>query len=412
MKAHFYNTIVFFIFLYWSLAPNFKNVSKQLIVVFFVCSIFFWREMKNDSLRHWALLLALPFLFALFQKLFIFKELDPDVLKTPLRFLYAGASMFMFYKIDAQKLAHALFGVIFGAIGLGVWAYLSTNFEAFSWFDGIRAWDGFSNPIPFGLNAVIFAMLAVSLPHALFPKIPKRLFLALKIIAFAAGLYAAFLSLSRAALFVLPFLAFVLIFQKAKQSKKIVTNILIVGAVLIGALFAVENPYQERIFSGFEEINNPTASMGQRLFLWEEAIDIVRENPAWGVGESGFQNEMRRRLKEYGKTMPSNVIVHPHNDYLTFAVEYGLPGLALVLLFYFAPLAFFIKRLRSNDLIIQTAATCGAMIVTAFAVGGLVDCYFWVRHQVVFYGLSVALFVAMILQVENQQNRQGQKITT
>lgn len=413
MKTHLSNAIVFVVFLYWALSPNVKGAGNALLFLSFILSAAFWAEMKNAQLRHWALLLTLPFLFTLFQKLFIFPDLKSNVFDAPSRFLLAGACIFAFYQTNAEKLARALSGVIFGAIGLGLWAYVSTHFEPFFWDKGERAWNGFSNPIPFGLLATIFAMMTVSLPQALFPKIPKKLFLALKIIAFAAGLYAAYASLSRVALLVLPFLALILIFQNFQKSKKFVASIVVFGAVLVGGLLAVDNPYQDRVLYGFKEIQNfeknPYTSMGQRFLLWQEAIKAVEKNTAYGLGKDGFVNQMIQRQK-MGLPLPPGVSPsHPHSEYFNFAVEFGLPGVAMLLALYFVPLGFFLKRLKNESLIIRTAATNGAMIVAAFAIAGVLDCYFWITNQTTFYGLSVALFVAMILQVENQQK---QKITT
>ena len=406
MKKCFENVIVFLMFLFWAAAPSVQNVSKHLIVVFFIGAIFFWREMKNNALRHWALLLTLPFLFALFQKLFIFNAIDSGELKTPLRFLYAGATIFMFYKINAEKLAQSLLGVVFGAVGLAVWAYLSTHFEAFFAFGlkGERASNGFVGIVHFGLLAIIFAMMSVNLPHALFFKIPKKLFLLIKTIAFAAGLYAAYASLSRTALFVLPFLMLIVLTTQ-KTNKKIIAVLLAVLLLGGGVLF-FDNPYQKRVESSFKEIKtlyqNPTSSQWQRFLIWQHATDIIQKHPVFGTGKSSYLEIMRQRRKE-GRGIASIEPVHPHNEYLNFAVDFGVPGLALSLVFFLAPLVFFIKRLKSKNITVQFAASNGAMIVAAFALGGIWDCYFWMRFLTIFYGLSVAFFVAIILQIENKK---------
>ena len=391
MKTRIAHTIVFLLFLYWATSPNIKGAANALLFLLFILSAAFWQEMKNASLRHWALLLALPFLFTLFQKLFIFPDLKPNVFDAPSRFLLASACIFAFYQTPAQQLARALFGVLFGAIGLGVWAYVSTHFEAFFWLKGERAWNGFSNPIPFGLLATIFAMMAINLPHAFFSIIPKKLFWALKIIAFAAGLYAAYASLSRTALLVLPFLAMILIFQNFQQSKKIAASIVVFGGVLIGGLLSIDNPYQDRVLYGFKEIQNfeknPYTSMGQRFLLWQDALKTIQKEPVWGLGKGGFVEKMIQRQK----------------------MGLPLPGLLMLLALYFVPLVFCLKRLKNNNQIIRFAATNGAIITSSFALAGTLDTFFWITNQTTFYALSVALFVAMILQVENQQK---QKITT
>lgn len=406
MKTRIAHAIIFLLFLYWATSPNIKGAANALLFLLFILSAAFWQEMKNANLRHWALLLALPFLFTLFQKLFIFPDLKPNVFDAPSRFLLASACIFAFYQTPAQQLARALFGVLLGAIGLGVWAYVSTHFEAFFWLKGERAWNGFSNPIPFGLLATIFAMMAINLPHAFFSIIPQKVFWTLKIIAFSAGLYAAYASLSRTALLVLPFLAMILIFQNFQQSKKIAAGIVVFGVLLVGGLLSIDNPYQDRVLYGFKEIQNfeknPYTSMGQRFLLWQDALKTIQKEPVWGLGKGGFVEKMIQRQKMGLPLPPGTSPSHPHSEYFNTAVEYGLPGLLMLLALYFVPLCFFLKRLKNNNQIIRFAAANGAIITSSFALAGTLDTFFWITNQTTFYALSVALFVAMILQVENQ----------
>ncbi len=404
----FLNLPVLLIFLFWSLSCTVKGAANLSLFLLFISSIAFWKKMGNDSLRHWAILLALPFLFTLLQMLLGF-DLKSNVLDAPSRFLLSGACIFMFYHLDCQKLARATVGVMLGAIGVGVWAYLSTHFDAFSWtIDPTRAWNGFSNPIHFGLLSVLLGMLSLNLPHALFPQISPKIFMGLKITAFASALFAAYFSLSRVALFVLPFLGGILIFQHARSSKKAFLGTVLAGVALTTLLFTVENPYQTRIKEGFAEIaafdsnKIDQTSMGLRLRMWKEAFQIIEAHPVGGVGKMGFLKALQQ--KNLSPTDEMRKAPHPHSDYLNFGIEFGAPGLVLALLFYFVPLCFFLKHLKSPHFIIQHAASNGALVVSAFALGGIFDCYFWISSLCVFYGLSVALFVAMILKEQSTAN--------
>ncbi|MBI4577493.1 MAG: O-antigen ligase family protein [Planctomycetes bacterium] len=59
-----------------------------------------------------------------------------------------------------------------------------------------------------------------------------------------------------------------------------------------------------------------------RLAIWQYGIEIIKENPLFGVGFGRFRLEI---LKLSGGTFDS------HNTYLTIAAEMGLPALALFL---------------------------------------------------------------------------------
>ncbi|UCE25698.1 MAG: O-antigen ligase family protein [Candidatus Zixiibacteriota bacterium] len=64
---------------------------------------------------------------------------------------------------------------------------------------------------------------------------------------------------------------------------------------------------------------------GSRLFIWNNSLKIVAENPVLGVGQGNFRYEYEARL-------PEDVIglrkhVHAHNDFINIAAIAGLPGM-------------------------------------------------------------------------------------
>ena len=86
-------------------------------------------------------------------------------LDAPLRMGLAAVGVFSLARVDSKKLSVATVSVIFGTIGVAAWAWLSTNYSSFSYgLSPGRAWNGFSNPIPFGVLSVMLGFLAVLLP--------------------------------------------------------------------------------------------------------------------------------------------------------------------------------------------------------------------------------------------------------
>jgi len=74
-------------------------------------------------------------------------------------------------------------------------------------------------------------------------------------------------------------------------------------------------------------------SLGGRMPIWETTIDMINENPLFGVGPGKY--EMRFREK--------GGFVNTHNEYLTILVYTGFLGLLNILVFFFQLLKGIIK---------------------------------------------------------------------
>ena len=75
----------------------------------------------------------------------------------------------------------------------------------------------------------------------------------------------------------------------------------------------------------------PTSSVGLRLEMLKNTLDIIGHNPAIGVGTGGFSKAYADRVGGTGAPATEN----PHNEILLMVVQFGVAGFALfsVLLF-------------------------------------------------------------------------------
>jgi len=78
------------------------------------------------------------------------------------------------------------------------------------------------------------------------------------------------------------------------------------------------------VFANAEEMDN---SASYRLVIWGAALQVLREHPL-GSGGDGFNRVYSRQYLETGRSV--------HNGYLAEAVEWGIQGLGLKLLFMMA----------------------------------------------------------------------------
>lgn len=80
-----------------------------------------------------------------------------------------------------------------------------------------------------------------------------------------------------------------------------------------------------------------------RLFLWKNAIKVIQENPFLGKGASSaqvaFDNQRASSTDETFKNFWTPYdFVDSHNQYIQTTMEFGLPGLFLLLFIYFYPI--------------------------------------------------------------------------
>ena len=108
----------------------------------------------------------------------------------------------------------------------------------------------------------------------------------------------------------------------------------------MGARFADIGPQFERFEAG-----DTYSEVGQRLTLWGIALRVARHAPLTGVGFDGFGAETQRQ-RDSGELNPKVIVLYesPHNEYLAGLSSAGIPGLIVIVLFFWAPLVVGCRR--------------------------------------------------------------------
>lgn len=81
-----------------------------------------------------------------------------------------------------------------------------------------------------------------------------------------------------------------------------------------------------------------------RLAKWVCAIDVIKENPVFGVGTGDIKDELVNAYLERDFFYAAEKRFDPHNQFFETTVGIGTVGLALVCIFYFYPLYAAVKR--------------------------------------------------------------------
>lgn len=108
--------------------------------------------------------------------------------------------------------------------------------------------------------------------------------------------------------------------------------LLLMSFLLFAAFFAVSPTARERMLLIPEEIRSYSqadreTAVGLRLYMWDGALRLIKENPILGVGTGGYGKAlMDLRIDP---TLP--LMKQPHNSFLYVTVSYGLIGLGVFL---------------------------------------------------------------------------------
>lgn len=165
--------------------------------------------------------------------------------------------------------------------------------------------------------------------------------------------------------------------------------VIAVGLLMLVALMAASPLLQERVLTAWAEIQRFRAddyqsSVGIRLKLWEFAWEMVRQKPFWGHGTGSYHILASRVFADCTLTC-----FHPHNQFLFFWLENGLPGLLAYLSLFLALLTTASKVKPSHRIVFLG-------FVAVLLVESIFNAPFWYRMEsYIFYSL-LALLMAEV----------------
>lgn len=148
---------------------------------------------------------------------------------------------------------------------------------------------------------------------------------------------------------------------------------------------------QDRVlqaWADFQHYNDggvTTTSIGARLDMWSNAWNMFIESPLWGQGTGGYQAISSQIYRDPSHCRLS--CIHPHNQYLFFAVEHGLPGLIL-----YAWLLVAVARHAMRSVAGERAMLAG--FLTILFVDGFINGPFWVTTERHLFASMLPLLMA------------------
>lgn len=186
----------------------------------------------------------------------------------------------------------------------------------------------------------------------------KKWFLSFTLLA---TLFVVFLISARAAyiaLFVNIFGFLILVYFIKSEKKKYLSVLTYILIPLLLSFFMASYVFKKAEDKGrFSSITNRISSINFaktddmsiniRLKYWDNALQIAKENPVFGIGLGNWKIESQ----PYEKEISNNLTLsdHPHNDFLEIAAETGLLNLIVYLLLFIFALVANIKKIYSSS---------------------------------------------------------------
>ncbi|MFN3820953.1 MAG: O-antigen ligase family protein [bacterium] len=239
---------------------------------------------------------------------------------------------------------------------------------------GFAARGTFNHHLTYGGSAMLIALMALCLvgykldffQEQGFPgkRFIREIVIILTAILTALGL---FFSMARSALLGYLTGAAVWLWYLPRHLKRV--TLIVLGVALIGMVLAVPGVFMR--FAQIVKGGNPNEST--RKGLWGSAVEVIQHHPLWGVGQGNW----REAFERYASGGYYVSTAHPHNDYLSVAVDGGLPSLALFLLlwlFYGVKMVHQLQNPRTSPEG-KTLALTGLISVIGILIGGLFQNY-------------------------------------
>jgi len=157
--------------------------------------------------------------------------------------------------------------------------------------------------------------------------------------------------------------------------------------VALGAALVIASPLmRERLLLAYLEVVNhqpfDQTSLGARMDMWRLAWETTWAHPLFGAGSGAYPSLAEAYFGHCDMTC-----THPHNQYLFFSMEFGLPVLGAYLLSLVA-IGLIAHRSTDNRRVLLWAWLA---VVT---IDGLFNVPIWYRAQSYFFYAMLALFLA------------------
>ncbi|MHC5201477.1 O-antigen ligase family protein [Myroides sp. LJL119] len=144
-----------------------------------------------------------------------------------------------------------------------------------------------------------------------------------------------------------------LVFKTKKGYNSLLRRTILVLFILMGMVYAVKDTYiyqrlTKQVAWDFSQDKGSQKKIESRLTRWTAVLDIALETPLIGNGSLSKDSMALKAYEKHDLQYSYKHRLTPHNQFLTFFLEYGIFGLGLFLLFLINQL---ISAFKSRDVV-------------------------------------------------------------
>lgn len=149
-------------------------------------------------------------------------------------------------------------------------------------------------------------------------------------------------------LFLVLFVYFLIFVLKLKNKiLKLAMLLFIVIFVVAGGFVFSQNGRMKNTYVQLKKfLANPSdvSKNDDRLFIWGLSLDIIKENPIFGVGTGDSKDELMIKYEENQMEDALKARLNVHNQFLETTIQLGLAGLMSLMLIFFWSFAMAIRK--------------------------------------------------------------------
>ena len=318
----------------------------------------------------------------------------------PSRFILVLPIYFMVRRVGFSQNA-LKWGVWFGAVAAGVWAFYQKQYLGFH-----RVSGGTSGLIAaFGDISLLLGVMSVAMFQPNWKMNP--LFGPLAAVALLLGVYASLASGTKGGWISMPLLCWVMVdlLDKPTYKKRFLVLFTFAFSALLVWYFV---PFvQQRlsvivpaITEYFVHGKVADGSAGIRLALWHSALLIFIDNPLFGTGPGSYYIE-KIPLVEAGLIPPeAGPHLGPHNQLFNSLFETGIIGAIMVYSIYFSFLLLCRQHLQQN----KALAITGILMVVGYMDFGIAEVIWDINNAGVFFAVMIAMIAGKLSHDKNAAN--------
>jgi len=149
-------------------------------------------------------------------------------------------------------------------------------------------------------------------------------------------------------LFLVLFVYFLIfVFNLKNKILKLAMLLFIVMFVVAGGFVFSQNGRMKNTYVQLKKfLANPSdvSKNDDRLFIWGLSLDIIKENPIFGVGTGDSKDELMIKYEENQMEDALKARLNVHNQFLETTIQLGLAGLMSLMLIFFWSFAMAIRK--------------------------------------------------------------------